>query len=50
VTTEDYLLAIASIHTAAIIGLAIYLTRTRELLTRLQEWARLVEKKILGDE
>jgi hypothetical protein len=50
VTTEDYLLAVASVHTAAIIGLAIYITRTREIVARLQEWARLIEKRINGND
>jgi hypothetical protein len=35
-------------HTAAIVAVAIYLVRTREKVTRMEEWQRLTEKRLNG--
>jgi len=45
----DYLTAIAGAQTAAIVALAISLVRTREKVTRLEEWVRLREKQLNGN-
>jgi hypothetical protein len=40
--------AVLSVHTGAIIALAVYLGRTREKIIRLEEWQRLTEKRLNG--
>jgi len=51
-TTNDVVLAvlgaILSVHTGAIVALGLYLSRTREKVTRLEEWQRLTEKRMNG--
>jgi hypothetical protein len=44
----DALVALLGAHTAAIVALGVYLIRTSEKVTRLTEWARLIEKKLNG--
>lgn len=48
-STSDIVLsvvaAVLSVHTGAIVFLAVYLSRTREKVTRLEEWVRVYERK-----
>jgi biopolymer transport protein ExbB/TolQ len=37
---------ILGLHTAAIVALIAYLIRTREKVTRMEEWQRLTEKRL----
>jgi hypothetical protein len=47
-TQIDALVALLGAHSAAIIALGVYLIRTSERVTRLTEWARLIEKRLNG--
>jgi hypothetical protein len=48
-TSVDVLTAVLSIQATVIVGLLIYAMRTREKVTRLEEWARLYEKRLNGE-
>lgn len=45
----DVLTAVVSIHAGVIVGILLVLARTREKLTKLEEWARLAEKRLNGE-
>jgi len=46
----DVLTAVIGIQGTVLVGLLIFLIRTREKVTRLEEWARLQEKRMNGKE
>jgi len=46
----EVLTAVISIQATVIVGVLIFLIRTREKVTRLEEWVRIHEKRLNGDE
>jgi len=50
VSATDVLAAVLGIHSAVTVGILLSLIRTREKVTRLEEWVRLQEKRLNGME
>ena len=46
----DVLTAVLGIQGTVLVGMLIFLIRTREKVTRIEEWVRLYEKRLNGKE